>query len=960
MKMLQNGLINDRYDVVVVGGGIGGLTTAAMLAKKGIRLLLIEQHYMPGGCCGAIRRQGITFDIGATVLYGFGEKGFNTHRFVMNELEEEIDMIPRESIYHMHVAGDTITFWWDFKSFFNELVAVFPDQKKELCDFYGYCYDLYHVMSKTAVIVPPSETPPIDNLKMVLNGPISLIKIMSLMSKSATDLFNKFFTDPKIIAFFDMLTRTFSYVDSCECPAVLSASMFTDNHEGGGYYPVGSPQMLPNKLERAIERNGGQILYRHLVDEILISRNKAYGVRLNDGTEIMADRVVSNATVWNLYGQLVKPRHIKPKRMKWAHNFVPNHSNMILFIGVDTQAVPEGTHPMEIYINDPNDVAGHGITVYIPTLQDPSVSPPGTISITITAVTTIKWPRPFDSEYQTDAYQALKKQEAEKILDQVERHIPDFRKHIKVMDIATPTTLERYTLKNWGNVGGPKQAIGQEMLKRLHARSDWKNLYLCGDSTVMGLGVLPATMSGVGAANMILKDMGLKEYRDRPFAREYVHLVPAKPWTPPPDRAEPISPEAAMRLAKECQHCKEPGCTKACPAEIDLPGFHRRIEAGNFDGAARLMREMNPLAEICGHICPAEKFCENNCNRLDFSEQATRISDLHAWVCGPETNTDGWNRYIPPSKSKKIAVVGAGPAGLTCAHFLVRLGYHVDIMEKSSDPGGIPARAIPAFRLSDEIVNRELAGISLPGMNFIYNQALGKEFTVKDLENNYQAIFLAPGLWAGRKIKMPGQKTPKAKDALSFLSSYRKKGKATVEKSVLIIGGGSVAADVALAAKNSGAVNIAIVCLENKDEMPALPHEIDELHKQKIKIHNGWGPKAFVSPTTMSFRRCQTVFDNQGCFKPSFDESQSIELEFDQLVWAVGQSIEPQLAKYLKKEFGCEGLLDVNMETMGIKDRAKIFAGGDLVRGAGTVVEAVADGRRAAMAIDLQLSNPHS
>jgi len=127
--------------------------------------------------------------------------------------------------------------------------------------------------------------------------------------------------------------------------------------------------MLSNKMERAIERYGGHILYRHMVDEILISQGKAYGVRLADGTEIMADRLVSDATVWNLYGKLVRPRHIKPKRMKWAHRFVPTHSNLILYIGVDAEAIPDGARPMEIFIDDMSKVAGHGITVYIPTLQ---------------------------------------------------------------------------------------------------------------------------------------------------------------------------------------------------------------------------------------------------------------------------------------------------------------------------------------------------------------------------------------------------------------------------------------------------------------------------------------------------------------------------------------------------------------------------------------------------------------
>ena len=958
MHILNNAVVRDRYDVVVVGAGIGGLTAAALLARKALKVLVVEQHYMPGGCCGAVRRQGVTMDVGATVFYGFGEKGYNTHRFVMNELEEEIDMIPREAIYHMHVADYSIVFWLEFEPFFKQLVDLFPAQEKELKRFYDFLFNLYEsTILKNETIVPPTEMSTTEGLKAFLRNPVGMMKMLSLMSKSADSVFEKFFTDRKVIEFFDMLTRTFSYVDADECPAVLSVTMFADNHIGGAYYPSGSPQMLSNKLERAVERHGGQFLYRHLVDEILIRDGGAYGVRLADGTEIRADRVVSDAAVWNLYGRLVRPEHIRPKRMKWAQALVPCHSNLMLYIGADARALPEDALPMEIIIEDAKEVAGHGITVYIPTLIDPTVSPPGTCSITISAVSTLAWPRPADPTYRSEEYKRRKEQEAKKVLDRLENRFPNLRKHIKFMEIGTPTTIERYTLKSWGNVGGPKQMIGQDMMKRLRARSDWKNLYLVGDSTVMGLGVLPATTSGVGAANMVLKDLGLKEYRPRSFPRQFVRLAKGKPWTAGPDPLEPITEGSAMRMARDCDHCEEAGCIRACPAGIDLVGFHRRVESGNFAGAARSMREMNPLAEICGHVCPSERFCQKDCNRLDYTDQPVRIADLHGWVCGHVPLAEGWERSAAPLKGRRVAVVGSGPAGLTCAYFLSRLGYRVDVLEKADKPGGMLALALPLYRISEDILAREIEGLSLSGMHFEFGKTLGEHFTVPDLEEEYDAVFLAPGLWAGRRLEIPGAERAKTIDALQLLCACRREGRGGVGKNVLVIGGGSVAADAALAAKGSGAERISLVCLEREGQMRALPSEVDELRGRGVGIVHGWGPKAVLSETRISFVGCTSVFDDQNRFVPTYDESASMEMEFDSLVWAVGQEMEPALAAYMRKEFGWEGLVPVDAQTMEVIGRPGLFAGGDVVRGAGTVVEAVADGRKAATAIHRLLHN---
>ena len=960
-------MIKDKYDVIIIGAGVGGLTAASLLAKKGCDVLLIEHHFMPGGCCSAVRRGGVTSDVGASILFGFSEKGLTQHRFVHNCLEEPIDVIRDDSIFRLHWKGKDgkdkeVTIWRDFERFFKELSEAFPGKEAQLRAFYDYLGELYEKL--TAVEMPMAFTEiPMSMAADLFSQSESIIKVLN---QTGRELMEEFFTDPELIAFFDMIIMTMNTVKSDVNPAILSAMVFADCNRGGAFYPVGSPQMIPNKMEKAFERFGGTILYRHKVVEILFDTKKrkprACGVRLDNDMEIYAKNIVSNTNIYNFYGGLIKPELCKPGKIEKTMNLQATASVFLTYLSVNAEAIPETARPIEVYISDIANLENMQVRfVFTPSLEDPTLAPEGVHSLTIAQQADPEiWPRPDDPFYQSDDYDGLKEKEADEMLSDLEEFYPGLRKNIRTMEIATPTTLERFTLKYKGNIGGPAQKMGQALFDREHARTKgYKSLYMCGDSTTMGTGVVAACASGVSVANCIIEDQKLGElYLPKKFEKQYINYVgpDVQPLIPLLDPKQPIEMDKdAMRCARECNWCDSDKCRKTCPAGIDVNNFTRRIEIGNFKGGARILREMNPLAEICGYICPAEQLCESECYRLEYKDDPVRIKDLQKWVCekaGPE----GWETYKPEPNGYKVAVVGAGPAGLCCAYFLACLGYKTDVFEKRKKKGGMLTHVIPPSRLPADAIDRDLKGISLPSIDFRYGMELGKDIMVSQLSKEYDAVFIAPGLWSGRKLDLPGIDNINITDALSFIMDYRQKGKVDVEGKLLVIGGGSVAADAVYVASESGVKAITMVCLESREEMPALKTEVDELLECGCELHDSWGPKEF-SEGKVTFMECTSVFDKDGKFAPKFNEKNLKEINADTVIVAVGQTVESSLSAYLEKEFGMTGLLEVDPETLQVKGKSKVYAGGDIIRGASTVVQAVADGRRAAMAIHTKLGN---
>lgn len=625
--------LRDQYDVIVVGAGLGGMACASLLAKRGVSVLMIDQQDKPGGSCTSFRREGVTFDVGTAMLYGFGEHGFKPFRFLLNELEEPIEMISHNPLARMTFEGKPIIFWPDVEQYLQELDRIFPNEKGNLRLFYHDLNIMYdNIVIQNEVIVPPSEFSSKQIMRSIKSGPIRGLQMLKLLNTSTLSLLEKYFHDPEIINFFDKLCSAYCYCSAEEMPGVLAATLFLDNHVGGVYYPAGGAQMLPNKIEKAFERYGGEMLYCTYVEEILITDGKACGVLLQDGTEIKADRVVANATVWNLYGKLVKPEHIQPKRLAWAQNLEPTYPSMTLYMVVDRNAFPEDIFPWEVFIENRAVIDSSDLTLYLNALVDETLCPPGKLVITAIAPNMEKWPAPGSPEYTSKKYKTQKRAQADLMLDQVEKHFPGFRNHIETLIVATPTTIERYLLKNWGAVGGPLNKIGQEMLKRLHARSEWKNLYVCGDSTVMGTGAPATLVSGVGAANVVLRDMHLPDYDTRDFSRQYVEIVQTPYKRPVMLGNEAITDNDAWLAASQCQWCENPACVRSCPAGFDIPALMRRMEAQNYAGAWRERNRVDPGGHACDEHCPVKNLCEQRCYRRSYADEPVRIGDLMRWL----------------------------------------------------------------------------------------------------------------------------------------------------------------------------------------------------------------------------------------------------------------------------------------------------------------------------------------
>jgi NADPH-dependent glutamate synthase beta subunit-like oxidoreductase len=390
-------------------------------------------------------------------------------------------------------------------------------------------------------------------------------------------------------------------------------------------------------------------------------------------------------------------------------------------------------------------------------------------------------------------------------------------------------------------------------------------------------------------------------------------------------------------------------CIANCPAGIDIPRYITLINEGKYTEADAVIRERIPFPEILGRVCFHP--CEDVCRRGELN-QPISICALK-WFAA-DKDDDSLKIKVKKPTGKKVAIVGGGPSGLSAAYYLALSGHSVTVFEAEEKIGGMLRYAVPDYRLPPEVLEKELGILDELKVEFKTNTPIGKKITLSDLRKDFEAVFLGCGAWLSKKIPVEGSDLKGVEWGLDFLRDAKKKNVTSISGRLMVIGGGNVAMDVARTAIRLGASEVQLACLECAEEMPAHDWEIEDAKEEGVVMHPSWGPSRILGEngkvTGIEMVKCVSVFDQKGKFAPKFDSGKTKKIETDRVILAIGQS--PDLS-------WIQGI-DAKKETISVNEEMQtnipgVFAGGEVARGPASVVEAVADGASAAMAIDKYL-----
>lgn len=400
-------------------------------------------------------------------------------------------------------------------------------------------------------------------------------------------------------------------------------------------------------------------------------------------------------------------------------------------------------------------------------------------------------------------------------------------------------------------------------------------------------------------------------------------------------------------------------CKTACPAHIAVQGYLKKAAQGKYQEALALIKKENPFPAVCGRIC--NRRCEQACTRGTI-DQAVAIDEVKKFIAEQDLHAE--TRYIPPIIpptsgrlfDEKIAIIGAGPAGLSCAFYLAEKGYHPVVFEKNQKPGGMLRYGIPSFKLEKDVIDAEIDVMRQMGVEIRCGVEIGKDITLDELrKEGYQAFYVAVGCQGGRLPGVPGEDAEGTMTAVELLHKVSEDESYPISGNVVVIGGGNVAIDVARTSTRCGADSVQMYCLESREIMPASAEEIEEAEEEDIQIHCGWGPKEVLTEdgkvTGIILKKCLSVFDENGRFAPVYDENDVRTVPCDHVYFSVGQSILwGNLLEGSKVEFGRGNGAVADSLTYQTAE-PDIFVGGDVYTGPKFAIDAIAAGKEGAVSI---------
>ncbi len=407
-------------------------------------------------------------------------------------------------------------------------------------------------------------------------------------------------------------------------------------------------------------------------------------------------------------------------------------------------------------------------------------------------------------------------------------------------------------------------------------------------------------------------------------------------------------------------------CKTACPAHIAVQGYLKKASQGKYKEALALIKKENPFPAVCGRIC--NKRCEDACTRGTI-DRAVSIDEVKKFIAEQDMKAE--HRYVPEIVvasnvgrwKEKIAIIGGGPAGLSCAFFLAQMGYYPTVFEKNERPGGMLTYGIPSYKLEKDVIDAEIEIMREMGVEIKTGVEVGKDVTLSELrKQGYKAFYIAIGCQGGRYPGVEGERAEGTETAIEFLKRANT-GSLSFSDETIVVGGGNVAIDAARVSKRSGAGKITMLSLETEDIMPASKDEIIEAREDGVEIKCGWGPKEVLEKDGkvcgVVFKKCTSVFNNEGKFDPKYDENETITIPATKVIFAIGQKIEwGTLLEGEDIEYQ-RGVYPV-AEKYTYQTKAKdIFVGGDVLTGPKFVIDAIAQGHEASESLHRFVQNGH-
>lgn len=497
-----------HHDAIVVGAGIGGLVAATQLALRGASVLLLEKYIIPGGSSGFFQRDGYTFDVGSSVMFGCGDKGsINLITRALAAVGRKVELIPDPTTVHYHMPnGLSVRVHRDYEAFLYELTNLFPHEAAGIRTFYDECWKVFNALNSLEL---KSLEEPLYLLGQFFKNPIACLTLAYYLPQNAGDIARKYIKDPAVLSFIDAECFIVSTVDACRTPMINASMVICDRHYGGINYPVGGVGRIAKQLADGLLEHGGEILYKANVKKILLKDGKAFGVKLSDGREFYAKKVVSNATRWDTFEKLLALDQLPKEEQNFQKSYQKAPSFLSIHMGIKAEALPPDTDCHHLLLEDDwkNLEAPYGtIFLSIPTVLDPSLAPPGHH---ILHIFTTAWMDDWKGLSLQD-YSAKKVAVTDVIVKRLEKSLfPGLREAIMFQEVGTPKTHRRFLARDAGTYGPIPAGKPKGLLAMPFNTTAVEGLYCVGDSCFPGQGVIAVAFSGIMCAHRVAADLGL-------------------------------------------------------------------------------------------------------------------------------------------------------------------------------------------------------------------------------------------------------------------------------------------------------------------------------------------------------------------------------------------------------------------------------------------------------------------